>query len=151
MYLLDTNILSHTAPTQRKPNAELVGWLRRNGDHCYLSAVTVLEISYGAAWLARKGSMRKAAGLQSWIRRVLAGHRDRILAVDEKVALRGGELMALARGSGIEVDVEDAMIAACAEIHGMIVLTGNTRHFAPMGVAHIDPFAALPPDASARV
>jgi toxin FitB len=149
LYLLDTNILSHTAPTQSKPNSELIAWLERNGDDCHLSAVTVIEISYGAAWLARKGATRKAALLQGWIRRMLAFHADRVVAIDEKVAIRAGELMATARGNGVAVDIEDAMIAACADVHGMIVLTDNTKHFQPMRVAHLNPFATLPPEAGA--
>jgi hypothetical protein len=32
------------------------------------------------------------------------------------------------------------------DLHSLTVLTDNVRHFAPTGVAYINPFAALPPD-----
>ena len=146
MYLLDTNILSRTAPAKAKSAPDLIAWLRRNGEHCYVSAVTVAEIAYGAAWLAHRRASRKAADLQAWLRGILAFHHDRILPVDEVAALRAGELMARARANGVEIDMEDAMIAAAADLRGMIVLTGNAKHFAPMGVAFIDPFDTLPPE-----
>ena len=146
MYVLDTNVLSHTAPTKTRPASELVGWLRRNGGHCYISAVTIAEIGYGAAWLVHRRATRRAADLQSWLRGILAFHRDRVLPIDEMAALRAGELMARARANGVEIDLEDAMIAAVADLRGMIVLTGNARHFAPMGIAFVDPFETLPPD-----
>ncbi len=146
MYVLDTNILSHTAPGETKPNPDLVAWLRRNGAYCYLSAVTLAETSYGAARLMHKGATRKAADLQAWLRGVTALHGDRIIPVNEAGAIRAGELMAVARASGTEVDMEDALIAAAAELRGMIVLTDNLRHFAPMGVAYINPYDTLPPN-----
>ena len=148
MYVLDTNILSHTAPTKTRPAPDLAAWLRRNGGYCYISAVTVAEIGYGAAWLVHRRASRKAADLQAWLRAILAFHRDRILPVDEIVALRAGELMARARANGVEIDMEDAMIGAAADLRGMIVLTDNVKHFAPIGVAFIDPFDTLPPEAT---
>jgi predicted nucleic acid-binding protein len=70
----------------------------------------------------------------------------RILPIDEIAALRAGELMARARANGVEIDLEDAMIAAVADLRGMIVLTDDVKHFAPMGVAFVDLFDTLPPD-----
>jgi toxin FitB len=45
---------------------------------------------------------------------------------------------------GARVGSEDAIIAATAESRGFVVLTANTRHFAPMAVAHLNPFRELP-------
>ena len=36
--------------------------------------------------------------------------------------------------------IEDAMIAAVAEVHGLMVVTRNLRDFEVFGVATIDPF-----------
>jgi predicted nucleic acid-binding protein len=38
--------------------------------------------------------------------------------------------------------VDDAMIAATARVHGLVVVTRNVRHFKNLGVDLIDPFAA---------
>jgi len=53
----------------------------------------------------------------------------------------------VARGRGIRIDTEDAIIAATAELNSLIVLTENTRHFAPTGVFRLNPFVRLPADA----
>ena len=150
MYVLDTNVLSQTAPTKTVQDRGLSSWLRRNGEYCYLSVVSIAEFSYGANWLARKGARQKSARLRAWIRNVVALHRDRILSIDETVGIRSGELMATGRANGVAVDIEDALIAASADLRGMVVLTGNVRHFAPMGVAYINPLDQLPPDVARR-
>ena len=150
VYVLDTNVLSQVTPTKTLQDRGLSAWLRRNGEHCYLSAISIAEFSYGATWLARKGATRRAMQLQTWIRSVLALHRERILGIDEAVALRAGELMTAGRANGVTVDIEDALIAACAELRGMIVLTDNVRHFAPMGVAYLNPIKELPPEVARR-
>ncbi len=38
---------------------------------------------------------------------------------------------------------DDCGVAATMRAHGLIVLTRNVRHFEPLGVRTIDPFAAL--------
>ena len=37
-------------------------------------------------------------------------------------------------------------IGATASAHGLIILTPNTRHFEPLGLATINPFQVLPSD-----
>jgi predicted nucleic acid-binding protein len=69
------------------------------------------------------------------------------LLVDAAVAIRAGELITVARARGVEIDTEDAIIAATADLHSLTVLTDNVRHFAPTGIAYINPFVTLPPDA----
>ncbi len=36
--------------------------------------------------------------------------------------------------------IEDAMIAATAEVHGLTVVTRNVRDFVPFGVQTLNPF-----------
>jgi predicted nucleic acid-binding protein len=90
-------------------------------------------VAFGAARLLRRGQ-------------VAGEHRDRVLPLTADGALRAGELMALAEAAGRDPVFEDAAIAATAERHGLVVLTRNVRDFLPLGVAHLDPFAALPPE-----
>jgi hypothetical protein len=70
-----------------------------------------------------------------------AHHRGR-----RRVALHAGTLLTRARAGGTEVDTEDALIAATADLNAMTVLTANARHFAPMRVRYADPRSGLPPD-----
>jgi len=146
VYVLDTNIVSELSPERSAPHANVVAWLRRNGEHCYLSAVTLTEIAYGVARLRQRGAVAKARRLSAWLDDVVNLHGEHIIVVDTEVASRAGVLLAVARATGFEPDIEDAWIAASAELHGMTVITFNDADFKPMGVAVMNPGVALPPE-----
>jgi predicted nucleic acid-binding protein len=147
MYVLDTNIVSELSPERIAPNAEIIAWLRRNGEHCYLSAGTLTKIAYGVARLRQRGATAKARRLGAWLDEVVSFHGAHILVVDADSALRAGVLLAVARAAGVEPDVEDSWIVASAELHGMTMLSFNETDFLPMGVAVCNPGVALPPEA----
>lgn len=71
---------------------------------------------------------------------------SRILSIDAEVALLTARLAEHARPAVVEI--RDLLIAATAQVHRMTVLTRNLRHFAPTGVAHLDPLTTLPPNGS---
>jgi predicted nucleic acid-binding protein len=144
MYLLDTDVLSRLAPARGDDAPVVREWIVRNGGLCFLSAVSIAEISYGVHRLLHRGATRRAADLKTWVDAVPARFPGRIIPVDERVAVRAGELLARAEAAGVEPGMEDALVAAAADTRGMIVLTRNLRHFLPMAVAAIDPFEALP-------
>ncbi len=145
MYLLDTNVLSGLNPDRPGPNQNLVEWLRRNGDHCHLSAITLTELACGVAWFRARRATARAARLGQWLDQIIQFHAARILPVDNEIALQAGILMAAARASGVEPDISDALIAATANVHGLEVLTFNMADFRSMGIACRDPLAN-PPD-----
>lgn len=144
MYLVDTNILSATAPTMKVPLAELVDWLDEASESLFLSAVTAAEIHDGIAKLERQGSARKAAILSEWWAAVEHLYGDRILPFDLTAARFAGALMERARGRGFTPGFADIAIAATGKAHGLTVLTRNVRDFEPLGVALLDPCDALP-------
>lgn len=144
MYLLDTNVLSVAAPTKAQPDESVREWIREHSRELYLSVITLLELSYGVSWLKYRGATARAARLQLWIDVVRGHYADRVVPVDSDIAFRAGELVALARATGVRVGSEDAIVAATADLRGFVVLTANTRHFAPMAVAHANPFRDLP-------
>jgi predicted nucleic acid-binding protein len=148
-YIVDTNVLSRTSPIAATAGLALREWLERNSEHLHLSVVSVMEISYGIAWLRHRKARRKADLLQAWLDDVLTFHQGRVMVVDDDVAARAGQLLARARARGVEVGAEDALIAATADLHAMTVLTTNVRHFGPMHVRYADPLQALPPDVGA--
>jgi toxin FitB len=145
-YVVDTDVLSTTSPTRQGSVPDLPAWLERNSERLYLSVISLMEISYGIAWLRHRQARRKAALLQAWFDDVTTFHKSRIIMIDDDVAMRAGQLLATARAGGVEVSAEDALIAATADLRALTVLTANARHFAPMGVRHLDPRAGLPPD-----
>ncbi len=133
MYLLDTVVLSELRRRQR--NAGVVEWVasRRAAD-IYLSVVTIGEVERG---IARQQSLNPdfATALADWLDVVLALYADRILGVDIATARRWGQLSAQIGNDGA-----DLLIAATALEHGLTVVTRNTRHFEPAGVAVHNPF-----------
>lgn len=149
MYVVDTDVLSSLAPTQRGTDADVAAWFDRNGDHLYLSAVTIAEASYGLAWLAHRRATRKVALLRAWLSDLLTFYGDRVIAMDGRIGWRAGEMRAQGRAGGFNLGFEDALVAATADVLGFTVLTRNVRHFRPLGVRYVDPFVALPPDAAA--
>ena len=146
MYLVDTNILSASAPTKTVPRQDLRDWMDRNSRHLFLSVITVAEIEDGICRSRRAGAQAKAGRLAEWLDTLLHLYADRVLPIDLATARRIGVLTDHARGQGHDPGLADVAIAATAAERGHMVLTRNVRHFAPLDVAVVDPYAGLPPD-----
>ncbi|MDF3856563.1 PIN domain-containing protein [Paracoccus pantotrophus] len=143
MYLLDTNILSASAPTRRDADAEaLAAWMRAQSDRLYLSAITVAEIEAGIARAVRIGASAKAPALRRWLAAIEHFYASRILAFGIDEARQAGVILDRARAH--DPGFEDIAIAATAAAHGLTVLTANERHFAPLGVPYVNPMKDLP-------
>jgi predicted nucleic acid-binding protein len=144
VYLVDTNVISAGAPS-RIASAELVDWMDAHSIALSLSAVTVTEIEDGIAKLRREGATRRSADLAAWWGVVLHLYGERILPLDTATARIAGALSDQARGHGQAPGLADLIIAATAQRHGLTILSRNLKHFAPLGVPVLYPFAALPP------
>ncbi|KGJ12743.1 hypothetical protein ATH84_103146 [Paracoccus versutus] len=143
MYLLDTNILSASAPTRRDAGAEaLAAWMRAHSDRLYLSTITIAEIEAGIARAVRIGASAKAPALRRWLAAVEHFHGSRILSFGIEEARHAGTILDRARAH--DPGFEDIAIAATAAAHGLTVLTANERHFAPLGVPYVNPMKELP-------
>jgi hypothetical protein len=145
VYLVDTNVVSAGAPSRNA--ADLVAWMDEHAAVLYMSAVSVAEIEAGIARLHRRGASRRADDLTAWLDTVLHLYGERVLPFDVPAARIAGALSDLALSKGHAPGFADVAIAATAECHGLTILTTNLRHFAPLGVPCLDPFAALPPSA----
>jgi predicted nucleic acid-binding protein len=143
VYLVDTNVISAGAPA-RLVQPELIVWMDEHSAALFLSAVTVAEIEDGIAKLRREGATRKSEDLKDWFETVLHLHGDRVLAFDTATARIAGALSDRARGQGQAPGLADIVIAATAQHHGLTILSRNVRHFAPLGIPTLDPFAAVP-------
>lgn len=142
MYLLDTNILSASAPTRRDADAEvLAAWIRAHSDRLYLSAITIAEIEAGIARAVRIGASAKAPALRRWLAAIEHFYASRILAFGIDEARQAGAILDRARAH--DPGFEDIAIAATAVAHGLTVLTANERHFAPLGVPYANPLKEL--------
>jgi predicted nucleic acid-binding protein len=101
----------------------------------FLSMVTIHEIEKGIALLEHKGADVKAAELRRWLLGLVANYEDRILTINLAAAALGGQLEAKAAASGHNSGMADAAIAGIAKVHDLTIITQNTKHFVPFGVA----------------
>jgi predicted nucleic acid-binding protein len=144
LYLVDTNIISATAPFRPAPEG-LIDWMDRQSDALFISVITVTEIESGIAKARRDNAHRKAAGLSAWSETLLHLYAARILPLNIASARAAGTMADRARAHCEAPGFADIAIAATARTHGLTILSRNIRHLAPLGVAILDPFAELPP------
>jgi predicted nucleic acid-binding protein len=143
-YLIDTNVLSALAPAKRGLAGDLATWLEAASNDLFLSVVTAIEIQDGIAKAERTGATRKAEGLTRWWDAVEHLYAPRILPLDLTTARVAGRLADRARATGHDPGLADVAIAATAEVHGLILLTRNLRHFMPLAIPILNPFESLP-------
>jgi len=137
--LLDTNVLSEV--TRPAPDARVLDWLDGlDEDRSFISVVSIAEIRRGVA-LMDEGRKREA--LAEWLARDLPQRfEQRILPVDEPVALAWGDLMGLAKRRGRGLSSMDGLIAATAIAQQLTLATRNTRNFEGFGIELFDPWTA---------
>jgi predicted nucleic acid-binding protein len=135
MYLLDTNVVFELRKG-RKAHRGVGMWARAlPAASLYLSAISVLELEKGILLIERR-DRKQGEVLRTWMNRhVLPTFTGRILAVDTPVAQRCAALHVPNPRSD-----RDALIAATALVHGLTVVTRNTRNFQTMGVGVVNPW-----------
>jgi predicted nucleic acid-binding protein len=145
-FLLDTNVISATAldrnplPSPEKLRAR--AWIRAEEARLFLPVTAVAEIAAGIGTREAGGATRHARDLAAWLAAILEAHPHRVLPFDTLAALQGRALTARAREARVEPGFADLTIACIARAHGLAVATRNLKHFLPMGVEAVDPFAA---------
>jgi toxin FitB len=144
VYLVDTNVISAAAPSHPAPPV-LVEWMETHSAALFLSVVTVAEIEDGIAKSRRQGATRRSADLAAWFETILHLYGSRILAFDTSAARIAGTIADRARSQGYAPGLADIVIAATALHRGLTILSRDLKHFEPLGVVVIDPFAILPP------
>ena len=135
--LLDTNVLSEV--TRPVPDANVLEWLDRlDEDRSFISVVSIAEIRRGVA-LMDEGRKREA--LAEWLARDLPQRfEQRVLPVDEPVALAWGDLMGLVKRRGRGLSSMDGLIAATAIAQELTLATRNTKDFEGFDVELFNPW-----------
>ncbi|MGV0983275.1 MAG: type II toxin-antitoxin system VapC family toxin [Limnohabitans sp.] len=134
-YLLDTNVVSELR--KPRPHGAVVAWLESLDDaQLYVSAVTLGEIQAGIE-MTREQDPQKAQEIEAWLALVAGAYN--VLPMDAAAFTAWARLMH--RKS--DTFYEDAMIAATAKVHGLIVATRNVADFQALGFEIFNPFATV--------
>jgi hypothetical protein len=141
-FLLDTCVISKLRKKNTEEGRRLKEWAGKyDSASFFISALTIGEIQFGIAKLPDREDKIKNA-LQSWVAGVLIpSFENRILSIDFQIGSLWGTMSARALRKGIVLPMGDALIAATAVRHDLIVVTQNTRHFAHTGARLFDPLA----------
>ena len=132
MFLLDTNVVSELR--RARPHGEVLAWLQGvDNSQLFLSAVTLGEIQAGIE-PTREKDPAKAAAIENWAQQLAGAYN--VLPMDAATFRAWARLMHRRSNTLIE----DAKIAATALVHGLTVVTRNTRDFDVFGVAVFNPF-----------
>jgi toxin FitB len=134
--ILDTNVISVVAH-EKENNPAREWYFAQNENDLYLTSVTLAEITQGI-WRLEKSHSRRAYYM-SQLDRIETQFGDRILPFDRPAARLWGQLRGEHMRRGRILPELDTQIAAIALRHGMSVATGNTKHFAGLGLDLIDP------------
>ena len=137
MYLLDTNVISEVRKARAgKADQNVAAWAAAVPvADLFVSVIAIQEIEIGVL-LAERRDPRQGRLLRVWLDvHLLGAFADRILPVDVPVARRSAHLHVPGTRP-----VRDALIAATALVHGMIVVTRNVADFSPTGVPIVNPW-----------
>jgi hypothetical protein len=121
---------------KRTPDPAVLNWLAQQQDTSrFLSVVSLGEIERG---IEKQHVVNTpfATELSQWLETLQTLYAERILPVTPPIARRWGALSAQLGNDSV-----DLLMASTAMVHGLAVVTRNTRHFAPTGVRVLNPFA----------
>ena len=134
-WLIDTNVISEVRKRDRCHPA-VAAWWREVAEHdLFLSVLTLGEIRRGVEILHPRDPAR-ASALAAWLAEVTEAFGPRLLGVDGVVAEAWGRI-----ASRRTVPVIDALLAATALVHGLVLVTRNVADVEGLGVPVLDPFA----------
>jgi predicted nucleic acid-binding protein len=133
-YLLDTKVLSEVRRRRANPRVK-AWWEAADHSELVLSVLVVGEIVAGIERLRRRDPAQ-ATLHDRWLRELAAVFGDRILPISEPIAREWGRMNAPDPLPPI-----DGLLAATARVHGLTLVTRDTRALARTGVSLLDPWA----------
>ncbi len=130
--MLDTNVVSELR--KPRPHGAVVAWIKdQDEQQLFLSAVTLGELQAGIERTRHQDSS-KASEIERWVDQLAASYQ--ILPMDTSCFREWGRIM----NRKPDELIEDAMIAATARVHRLIVATRNEGDFQRLDVRFFNPF-----------
>lgn len=134
MYLLDTNVVSELR--RPKPHGAVLAWIAATDERMLaISAITIGEIQRGIE-AAHEQDSAHARMIELWLGQLMQSMS--VLPLDGQCMIQWAKLMHR-RPSHL---IADAMIAATATVHGLVVVTRNVKDFELFPVKVLNPFEA---------
>jgi len=133
--LIDTNVISELRKGSRC-NPKVAAWQRTVTDtESFVSAITMMELRHGIL-IAKRKDPDFAGLLEEWYeRQVKAAFINRVIPIDLLVSEECSSVMSRRTRS-----LADALIAATARVHGLILATRNVDDFADCGLSIVNPW-----------
>ena len=134
-FLLDTDVISELRKRGRVDEG-VERWFSDVDDaEVFLSVLSIGEMRRGIESIQRRDRAR-ALTLNRWLHGLAAQFESRLLPVDRAVAEEWGRMNA-----ANTLPAVDGLLAATARVHGLTLVTRNTRDVARTGVPCLDPFS----------
>lgn len=134
MFLVDTNVISE--PLRPRPDPSVLSWFSHNEPQSiYLSVITLGEIRRGIE-MVRERRPRYAETLKEWLVYLEQEYNSRTMPVYATEADEWGRMTADSTLPHV-----DLLLAATARVHGLTLVTRNTRHVAGFGIRVVNPFS----------
>jgi predicted nucleic acid-binding protein len=131
-YLLDTNVISELR--KPRPHGGVVAWINdQQEEQLFLSAVTMGELQAGIERTRRQDPL-KAAEIESWADQLASTYQ--ILPMDTQCFREWGRII----DRKPDELFQDAMIAATARVHHLVVATRNEGDFTRLDIRIFNPF-----------
>lgn len=134
-WLIDTNVISEVRKGARCHPGVAAWWATVEDRELFLSTLTLGEIRKGIE-VVRPRDPAQAAALEAWLAAVIGAFGPRVLGIDPAVAEAWGRMAAMR-----SVPVVDALLAATARVHGLMLVTRNATDVAGLGAPVLNPFA----------
>ncbi len=136
IFLLDTNVLSEFR--KPSPHPGVMSWFKSIPEDQL--SICVLTLGEFKAGISKLPAGAKKADLGSWFEHLREAFRNQIYTIDERVALKWGEIVAKTSHAGKPIPVIDGLIAACALANSATLVTRNVGDFAGAGVDIFNPW-----------
>lgn len=135
-YLLDTNVVSELRKGACCHDAVLDWFSALDDEDLFLSVLVIGEIEHGIERI-RKRDPKSATRLRRWLSNLATTFEDRILPVTLPIARAWGKM-----GAPNPIPTIDGLLAATAQVHGLVLATRNVTHVQSLDIEWVNPFNA---------